>query len=353
MRVLVVASEVPPVRSGVARAVGRLAEGAVAAGIDVETRSYVDGRVIVRDQLRLSTLGLALRNRDLESFDLVHLHGPAPSVSDVLLLRHRLGRLGAGVRWPPLIYTHHFTVWGEADVLGPAYRAYDAVARRLARSADVIVTTTESYRDRLATPGGPPVEVVPWGVDPPEQPPPPRGVHTDPLRVLVVGQMRRYKGHLVALDAVRGREEFRLTLAGSGELEREIIQAASSVPNVDVVVGPSDDELERLYRDHDVIALPSTNVSEAFGIVLVEGMARGCVPVASDLPGVRDVASATGLVAAPGDAVALARVLAMLADDRHDLARRSAASIRHGAELSWDAAVAAHVRLYRRLAAGG
>jgi glycosyltransferase involved in cell wall biosynthesis len=55
--------------------------------------------------------------------------------------------------------------------------------------------------------------------------------------------------------------------------------------------------------------LPSINRQEAFGMVLLESMASGTPVVATDLPGVADVARLGGLVAPRGDADALGRRL--------------------------------------------
>ena len=72
--------------------------------------------------------------------------------------------------------------------------------------------------------------------------------------------------------------------------------------------------------------LPSTTTAEAYGLVLAEGMARGCVPVASDLPGVSELAGETGLVVPPNDATALQAALLLLAGDPGVRERMSAAS---------------------------
>jgi rhamnosyl/mannosyltransferase len=61
--------------------------------------------------------------------------------------------------------------------------------------------------------------------------------------------------------------------------------------------------------------LPSVSRREAFGVVLVEGMAAGCVPIASDLPGVREVVGRTGFLFPTGDANRLAGILRVLRDD--------------------------------------
>jgi glycosyltransferase involved in cell wall biosynthesis len=56
-----------------------------------------------------------------------------------------------------------------------------------------------------------------------------------------------------------------------------------------------DDELAAFYHLCDVVVLPSTNSTEAFGMVQVEAMTCGTPAVASDMPGVRQPVLQTGM----------------------------------------------------------
>ena len=144
----------------------------------------------------------------------------------------------------------------------------------------------------------------------------PRGV-ANKLRVLFVGQMRQYKGVETLLAAVAGQDWLELTLVGRGpELDKyQRLARRLSATNVRFTGRLPDPELSAQYQANDVIVLPSVTRAEAFGLVLLEGMASGCVPVASDLPGVRDVAGPTGLVVRPGDVEALRGAFWQLASE--------------------------------------
>lgn len=169
-----------------------------------------------------------------------------------------------------------------------------------------------------------------------------------PLRVLFVGQMRPYKGVDVLLRAVAGLDGIDLTLVGAGPQLAEYQTRASrlGVSAARFVGRLSDAALTAEYARNDVIVLPSLNRAEAFGLVLLEGMAAGCVPVASDLPGVRDVAEPTGVVVPPGDAGALRRELAALAADRDRVLRLQEESEALAARLSWDSCVDAYYDVF-------
>jgi rhamnosyl/mannosyltransferase len=317
VRVLIVASELPPIVSGVARSVSELARGLRILGHDVETLSAADSRLyFARGDVRLSGIALrlpALAGR-LEDFDVVNVHGPAPMISDSFLLA--LSSIPRARR-PLLVYTHHFTIELSQRWMQPMLRSYEVLTKRLARRADHVVVTSRSYADLIQA-GQPDLEVsvVPWTVDVRRSCVKGRETYTADrdLRVLYVGQLREYKGAHVAVGAVAGVDGIRLTVIGRGprdaSLRTQVIESGST--NVEIRGYVTDDELDDAYRSHDVVLLPSINRLEAFGIALVEGMAAGCVPVASDLPGVRDVVEGCGLLAAPGDVDDLRWALSLL-----------------------------------------
>jgi glycosyltransferase involved in cell wall biosynthesis len=351
VRILIVVSEAPPIVSGISRCVDRLTSGLRARGHTVDIISAVEIPRIMMGEIRLSAFGAYWPRivRRLREYDLVNVHGPVPTMSDVFLLLHR----GPGVgRRPRVVYTHHSAI--DIDGLGGLCTVYNRMHNALARTADRIVVTSEAYRGFLATPGGPPVDVVPWGVDGVAPAPASPAVPTDVLRVLFVGQMRPYKGVDTLLRAVAGQRSLAATLVGSGPLLDRYRALASSLGTTNVTfAGHVDDAaLGSRYGAHDVVVLPSTTRAEAFGLVLLEGMAHGCVPVASDLPGVREVATRTGFVVPPRDPEALRRVLGSLAADRERLSGLQRAARAAAAEMAWDRVVERYERTFQSTITG-
>jgi glycosyltransferase involved in cell wall biosynthesis len=57
----------------------------------------------------------------------------------------------------------------------------------------------------------------------------------------------------------------------------------------------TDEEVDAFYRFIDVLALPSIDPLEAYGMVQVEAMLRGTPVVSTDLPGVRMIVQRTGM----------------------------------------------------------
>jgi glycosyltransferase involved in cell wall biosynthesis len=82
------------------------------------------------------------------------------------------------------------------------------------------------------------------------------------------------------------------------------------------VLAPVD--MGAFFRAIDVIAVPSLNSTEAFGLVQVEAMLAGTPSVASALPGVRQPIRQTGMgeVVPIGDAPALAEAIVRVLRDR-------------------------------------
>lgn len=354
MRLLVIASERPPVVSGVAHSVDHLIRGLREQGHEVDTLSSADAPYFLSGEVRLSGLGgrlLRRAHRIARDYDLVNVHGPVPTISDVsLMLLRAIRRHGS----PCILYTHHSTLEFDGGLFAGLDGAYTAAHQLLARLADHVVVTSDAYADLFNGNHHPPVSVVPWGVDPSRfQPAGPSGYDgSRPLRVLLVGQLRPYKGAAVAMDAVAHQPGLALTIVGRGPQEASLRRflVKTGADNIHMTGYLEEEELVDAYRTHDVCVLPSTNRQEAFGLVLLEGMAAGCVPVASDLPGVRDLSRSSGLLVAPGDPQDLRWALQALAARPDTVGRLQAAAIEAAARHSWDRACAEYLDLAERLA---
>jgi glycosyltransferase involved in cell wall biosynthesis len=354
VRFLIIASEAPPVASGLAHSVDRLVRGLRQRGHEVDTLSSADGPYLAFGEVRLSALGgrlLGLAHEIAGLYDVVNVHGPTPTISDISLGLLRAIRSDGR---PRILYTHHSTLEFDAGLLAGLGAAYTAGHRVLARLADHVVVTSEAYADAFGDDHDPPISVVPWGVDTGRfQPASPSGYDgTRPLRVLFVGQLRPYKGAAVAIDAVAHQPRLSLTVVGRGSqelpLRRRLID--SGADNVRMTGYLDEEALVDAYRAHDVCVLPSTNRQEAFGLTLLEGMAAGCVPVASDLPGVRDVARSNGILVAPGEVQDLRWALNALASRPAVVANLQTEAIEAAARQSWDRACAAYHDLAEQLA---
>jgi glycosyltransferase involved in cell wall biosynthesis len=153
------------------------------------------------------------------------------------------------------------------------------------------------------------------------------------LKVLFVGRLSRYKGLDYLIRAVQAVPGVEVIVAGEGEEQRRLaalVDRCRLGAAVRLVGGVSEEAKGRLLDAADVLCLPSTSRHEAFGLVLVEAMARGTPVVATRVPGsgmswvIGD--SGAGWTVEPQNVVQLADLLARLRDSTsvREEARRAA-----------------------------
>lgn len=113
----------------------------------------------------------------------------------------------------------------------------------------------------------------------------------DRVRVCFAGKVSHAKGAAELLDAVdllnaEGKLDFELVIAG-GCQEDDIKKRLEHLPNNVAYLGMlSQDELANVYKSCDIFVLPS--YYEGLGLVLIEAMASGLVPIVTNLPGIKD-----------------------------------------------------------------
>ena len=184
----------------------------------------------------------------------------------------------------------------------------------------------------------------------------------DRLAVMTVGGIEPRKGSLTLLDGFAYLRELvpdrdpLLLIAGGMTLfdyrhERDRFAARAAALGVDAhvrVLGPlAPEAMERLFRAADAFAFPS--VKEGFGLAALEALAAELPVVASDLDVFRGFLEPreSALLVPPGDGAALGRALARIATDPALAERLRAGGRRIVPAPTWDAAAAAHERVYR------
>jgi rhamnosyl/mannosyltransferase len=169
---------------------------------------------LVIGEVRLSSMPFHLGSlrRRIKNYDLVHLHGPVPTFSDVFLL---MAMRGLGGESPPLVYTHHAPVDLHIPLLYPLVNAYNRMQERLAGLADHVVVSSPAYGELLSrfVPRWK-LSVIPWGVDHTRFFAPVR--KTGAFTVVYLGQIRPYKGLPVLLKAVAGQPGMKVWVIGDG-----------------------------------------------------------------------------------------------------------------------------------------
>ncbi len=154
------------------------------------------------------------------------------------------------------------------------------------------------------------------------------GIKTQEKILLFVGSLDRahyFKGIPVLLQSVKEllvgyKEPVVLVIVGEGDLKHAYQARAHALGISQRVVftgsAPQED-LDVLYARAVCVVLPSITASEAFGVVLVEGMAHGTPGIASNLPGVRSVIQdgVNGLLVQPNNPKDLTEKINVLLND--------------------------------------
>ena len=373
MRVLQLSKFYPPVEGGIEAVTREIAEGLVARRVGCDVLCAHTARGTVEETLshgvrvtRASSWGQALRTsvapqmvRLLDArhaaYDLIHVHMPDP-LAALALWRVR-PRARVVLHW-------------HSDVLrqSVARHAYGPLERWLLERADAIVATSRAYSE--ASPAlrrhRAKVEVIPIGISTP--PPPPDAARVEALRaslggrriVFALGRMTHYKGFEVLVQAARSLPDDVAVLIGGGgerlEALRTVVRAAGLQERVVLPGRLAVETVEEAFAACELFCLPSVSRAEAYGVAVLEAMARGRACVTSDIPGSAigwlNAHGETGLTAPAGDAAALAAALnTLLADDvlrgRLGAAARQRWSERFTAATMIDSTIA----LYRRLLA--
>jgi len=168
-----------------------------------------------------------------------------------------------------------------------------------------------------------------------------------PFTVLFAGYAAVRKGLHFALEAwlrSPAAEHGRFLIAG-GIMPAYATFLAEQLAHPSVQVLGLRNDMPDLMRDSDVMVLPS--IEEGFGLVCVEAMASGCVPVVSDA--CTDVCrhDDNALVHAVGDVDTLAQHITQLYEDPTLLETLRRSGVSTAAALTWKAAGETLLTAYR------
>ena len=152
-------------------------------------------------------------------YDIIHLHGPTPFLSDLMLMAN--SRL-------PIVYTHHAEICWISESLSKIYRSFH---RFLARRARVIIVHSYDYA-RLFYRYNTIVICAPCVFKPSKNFSIEEKKSLDPFTVLFVGQFRPFKGIDILLKAASILKDVKFILVGEGYLKPKLMHMARNLKNV-------------------------------------------------------------------------------------------------------------------------
>jgi glycosyltransferase involved in cell wall biosynthesis len=294
----------------------------------------LSSRTFRRSRLRLPLkalehpLGLARLAR--RAADVLHMQWLAAPEIDARALRSRA----------PLVFTAH-------DLLPRRTARKVELWRRLLDRFDRIVVHSERGRETLAAlvADAERLRVIPHPVFPSD---PPR--RDDGRTVLALGMIRPYKGLGDAIEAVKRSDGARLLVAGEPLEPMEPYHAMAGDRAEWRLRYLAADEVDTALGESTLAVFPYRPEIDQSG-ALLRALGAGVPVVAYDVAGLAEPVRrfGAGRVVAAGDVDALAGAITELIGDADALAAAREGARRARAELTWDAAAAAHLELYREL----
>jgi glycosyltransferase involved in cell wall biosynthesis len=277
---------------------------------------------------------------------------------DVVFLNNGLGVRPAMLglhRWPdsiaaiPVLHNDLARVYAHAQINRAAWNIAVAVSPKVGRTAAALMPDKR-------------IETILYGIAmPTAQQLAARAAWELPLRLLFVGSLVDAHKGVLRLPAIlagcrAGAIPVRLTIIGAGP-DRERLEADFTRQGViDCVELRGQQPLEAVHqamRDHHLLLMPSNY--EGLPMVSLEAQANGCVPVASYLPGIMDLAveaGVSGYLVGADDIAGYVASIAKLADERCWSACSQAAVKRAADLFSVSVMGARYLELLEQVAAG-
>jgi len=289
--------------------------------------------------------------------DILHINLPSTYSASI-----SAGAMVARLHGCGVVTTEHLSMIGRARKRAPVKGFFTSFVQRIIAVSDA---TRRSLIDTHGIPGGK-ISVVLNGVNlaeldvvSKEEARSKLGIEPGALVIGCVGELIKRKGHGYLIDAfeeVRQDYEGRLQLVLVGDgIERENLEAQAKSAGLEgsVLFAGTVQGAGPLLKAFDIFVMPS--LMEALPFALLEAMAGGVSPVATDVWGIPEVVrdGETGLLVPPADTLALKEaILKLLADP--GLREKMGAASRKAAEekFSLDSMISQTVVVYESVAAG-
>jgi phosphatidylinositol alpha 1,6-mannosyltransferase len=306
---------------------------------------------------RLAVPGLRYFEKQLDLFapELLHIHSPCTLGFGALrYARHR--------RVPVIATYHtHFPTYLSYYHISPMNRLCWYLLRRFYNNVSGTIVPSRTVMQELCEHGIGRLTYIPNGVDT-------RAFHpsyysyqwrdqfSGGLRkpiVLFVSRLVWEKNLKVLAEAYRMArsvtDNFSMVVVGDGHARREL---QAMMPDAYFMGFTAGRDLSVAYASSDIFVFPST--TETFGLVTVEAMASGCVPIAARMGGAVDIIenNLSGFLVAPSDAKEMAEKIVFLLENpgvRKAMAENARMRVN---EYSWESVLDKTFRFYDAVVSG-
>jgi len=229
----------------------------------------------------------------------IHIHAPNPLACLGLFLVDRS---------LPVVITHHADMVGK----GLLKKLIFPFVRYAYNRADAVIATSNNYAhsSEELRPYLSKIQVIPLGTNVPIRDAGGKKLISFGRKkvVLAMGRLVEYKGFRYLIDVARLCPDIEFRFVGDGPEMSTLSTMAKNLNNV-VLLGRVTEEEKNIELDNaDLFCLPSTTRAEAFGVVLLEALAKGLPIVTTEIGSGNsfvNVHGLTGFNVPPGNVLAL------------------------------------------------
>jgi len=228
-----------------------------------------------------------------------------------------------------LFRTISHRIWKEAAFVVPNSTGLKKLARRTA--------------PELSMP------VIPNGVNTAYFFPLKKKTHSKSLQIISTGRLISRKGYADLIQALQGVKGITLTLAGHGNLRKQLERQAAGLSVPCQFTGPVDrDAVRNLLQSNDLFVLPSLN--EGMSNSILEAMACGLPIIATDTGGSAELITDNGIIVPKQDIQALRRAILFFRDSREMLLSCGTKSRTIAQSMAWEKIARQYLELYNKTA---
>ena len=321
-------------------------------------REVIDGIDVIRCEakpflfrsLRLKGFGEKLKEADPDIFN---THHPIPGVSDKTIFFAKKNMI-------PSVLTYHADAQEDSILSTIAARVYyKLIGNRVVETADAVVAHAKSYAETSPVLKNFMDKVIinPIGVDTDRFN---SKVKDDGIRqkyklknkfvIFALGRLVPYKGYSYLIQAMKNLDkDYVLILGGDGILKNSLMELTRQLRLGNRVIFTGfipESEKTNYYAACDVFCAPSISRGEAFGVAILEAMACGKPVVATNIPGVREVASVGGRLVVPKNPLTLAEALKRTIEEPLDK-KKLHETVK--SRFSWEKIVGKYINIYKEL----
>jgi glycosyltransferase involved in cell wall biosynthesis len=260
----------------------------------------------------------------------------------------------------PSVLTYHADSQEDTFLSKIAARVYyKLIGNRVVEAADAVVAHTKSYAETSPVMKNflDKIIINPIGVDVKKFNPKVRdgGIREkyklkDKFVIFALGRLVPYKGYQYLIEAMKYLDDdYVLILGGDGILKKSLMSLSKQLELKNRVIFPGfvpESQKTNYYAACDVFCAPSISRGEAFGITLLEAQACGKPVVATNIPGVKEVASVGGRLTLPKRPELLASILKKT---RENPVNKNKIHQKIKNQFSWEKIVGRYISIYEEL----